>query len=68
MPDGANKGSFLQGYNAQIAVDAAAQIIVATAVTPLPLPGLRPRDPAPNDVPLPEGSLPRTTLGRLRLT
>jgi transposase len=33
MPDGANKGSFLQGYNAQIAVDAAAQIIVATAMT-----------------------------------
>lgn len=33
MPDGANKGSFVQGYNAQIAVDEAAQIIVATAVT-----------------------------------
>ena len=32
MPDGANKGSFLQAYNAQIAVDAEAQIIVATAV------------------------------------
>ncbi len=32
MPDGANKGSFVQGYNAQIAVDGAAQIIVATAV------------------------------------
>ena len=33
MPDGANKGAFLQGYNAQIAVDAEAQIIVATHVT-----------------------------------
>jgi transposase len=32
MPDGANKGSFIQGYNAQIAVDAEAQIIVATEV------------------------------------
>ena len=29
MPDGANKGSFVQGYNAQIAVDAEAQVIVA---------------------------------------
>jgi transposase len=33
MPDGANKGSFVQGYNAQIAVDAAAQVIVAAEVT-----------------------------------
>ena len=33
MPDGANKGSFIQAYNAQIAVDAAAQIIVAAEVT-----------------------------------
>jgi len=32
MPDGANKGAFVQAYNAQIAVDAAAQIIVATDV------------------------------------
>jgi hypothetical protein len=32
LPDGANKGAFLQGYNAQIAVDAEAQIIVATLV------------------------------------
>jgi transposase len=29
MPDGANKGSFVQSYNAQIAVDSAAQVIVA---------------------------------------
>jgi transposase len=36
MPDGANKGAFLQGYNAQIAVDAEAQIIVATEVTQAP--------------------------------
>ena len=27
MPDGAHKGSFVQGYNAQIAVDSAAQIL-----------------------------------------
>jgi hypothetical protein len=27
MPDGANKGSFVQGYNAQIAVDSASQVI-----------------------------------------
>jgi len=33
MPDGANKGSFMQGYNAQIAVDSHAQIIVAADVT-----------------------------------
>jgi len=33
MPDGANKGSFLQGYNAQAAVDSAAQVIVAADVT-----------------------------------
>jgi transposase len=36
MPDGANKGAFLQGYNAQIAVDSAAQIIVATLVVQAP--------------------------------
>jgi transposase len=33
MPDGAHKGSFVQAYNAQIAVDGAAQIIVAAEVT-----------------------------------
>lgn len=33
MPDGANKGSFLQGYNAQAAVDATAQIVVAADLT-----------------------------------
>jgi transposase len=33
MPDGANKGSFVQGYNAQIAVDSASQIIVAAEIT-----------------------------------
>jgi len=33
MADGANKGSFLQGYNAQAAVDATAQVIVAAEVT-----------------------------------
>lgn len=33
MPDGAHKGAFIQGYNAQIAVDAEAQIIVAAEVT-----------------------------------
>jgi transposase len=33
MPDGAHKGSFVQAYNAQIAVDGAAQIIVAAAIT-----------------------------------
>lgn len=33
MPDGANKGAFVQAYNAQIAVDAGAQIIVSTHVT-----------------------------------
>ena len=36
MPDGANKGSFVQGYNAQIAVDGHAQIIVAALVTQTP--------------------------------
>ena len=33
MPDGANKGSFVQGYNAQIAVDSTTQVIVAAEVT-----------------------------------
>src|SRR5213594_3792825 len=33
MPGGAHKGSFVQAYNAQIAVDAEAQIIVAAEVT-----------------------------------
>ena len=33
MPDGSNKGSFVQGYNAQIAVDSATQVIVAAEVT-----------------------------------
>jgi transposase len=33
MPDGGNKGSFVQGYNAQIAVDSTAQIIVAAEIT-----------------------------------
>src|SRR5438105_980884 len=33
MADGAHKGSFVQAYNAQIAVDAEAQIIIAADVT-----------------------------------
>ena len=33
MPDGANRGSFLQGYNAQIAVDSTTQVIVAAEIT-----------------------------------
>ena len=32
MPSGSQKGAFVQGYNAQIAVDGAAQIIVAVEV------------------------------------
>ena len=32
MPDGSNKGSFVQGYNAQAAVDSQAQVIVAAEV------------------------------------
>lgn len=36
MPDSAHKGAFLQGYNAQIAVDGEAQIIVASRVTQAP--------------------------------
>ena len=33
MPDGGHKGSFVQGYNAQIAVDGKSQVIVAAEVT-----------------------------------
>ena len=33
MPDGARKGSFVQAYNVQIAVDSKAQIIVAAEIT-----------------------------------
>jgi transposase len=33
MPDSGNKGAFVQGYNAQIAVDSASQVIVAAEVT-----------------------------------
>ena len=33
MPDGANRGSFVQAYNCQAMVDETAQIIVAAAVT-----------------------------------
>ncbi len=36
MPDGANKGAFVQGYNAQIAVDAEAQVIVVAELTQSP--------------------------------
>jgi len=33
MPDGGHKGSFIQAYNSQVAVDAEAQVIVAADVT-----------------------------------
>jgi hypothetical protein len=33
MPDGGRKGSFVQAFNTQIAVDSTAQIIVAADVT-----------------------------------
>lgn len=36
MPDGGNKGAFIQAYNAQIAVDGEKQIIVAAFVTQTP--------------------------------
>jgi hypothetical protein len=36
MPDGANKGAFVQAYNAQIAVDAEAQVIVAADLVQAP--------------------------------
>jgi transposase len=33
LPDGGNKGAFVQGYNAQLAVDAKSQVIVAMQIT-----------------------------------
>jgi transposase len=56
MPDGANKGAFIQAYNAQIAVDATAQIIVAALVVQ-----------AANDVQqlVPMASLIAANVGRL---
>jgi transposase len=33
MPDGGHKGSFVQSYNAQVAVDSTAQIMVAAEIT-----------------------------------
>jgi transposase len=33
MPDGGNKGAFVQSYNAQLAVDAKSQVIVAMGLT-----------------------------------
>jgi len=36
MADGANKGSFVQGYNVQIAVDAEARVIVVAELTQSP--------------------------------
>ena len=59
MPDGANKGAFIQAYNAQIAVDDAAQIIVAALVVQ-----------APNDVQqlVPLGAEILANVGRLAVT
>jgi hypothetical protein len=37
MPDSADKGHFVQSYNAQLAVDSTAQVIVATTVTNHPI-------------------------------
>lgn len=56
MPDGASKGAFIQAYNAQIAVDATAQIIVAALVVQ-----------AANDVQqlVPMASLIAANVGRL---
>lgn len=36
MVDGANKGSFVQAYNAQVAVDSQAQVVVAADITQAP--------------------------------
>ena len=65
MPDGANKGSFLQAYNAQIAVDAKAQVIVVARLTQASndarqLLSLRPVSTLPNAGEL-EGSAPPRT-------
>lgn len=40
MPDNANRGAFLQGYNGQLAVDAEAQVIVACTVEQTPIDNL----------------------------
>ena len=63
MPASGDKGSFVQGYNCQLAVDAGAQIIVAAEVTQAPN-DTQQAQPLLQQVMEQTGQVPKTAGGR----